>query len=179
MLHKRARLLKNKVLIPRLEKKELGLLFILILINIIPLVNSVTTSGKEEYIGDSPKKQQKSGGIVSLRGIHCWTQPENNLSSDIPDEIANVLSEAATILIANCPRVSAVMSWRTLVAITVEKGEAKGSLADRLKTVVKKVFFIHHYLNGQERFGLSEIKAHILSRLMRPFNPRIVSVPPP
>jgi ribosomal protein S27AE len=56
---------------------------------------------EEEYIGDSPKKQQKSGGVVSFRGIYWWPLPENNLSADIPKEIAKVFSEAATALIAN------------------------------------------------------------------------------
>jgi hypothetical protein len=93
---------------------------------------------EEEYIGDLPKKHQKAGGIMSFRGIHWWPLPENNLSPDIPDDIANVFSEAATALMANCPRASAVMSRRTLEAITVERGEAKGSLAERLKYLSEK-----------------------------------------
>jgi hypothetical protein len=93
---------------------------------------------EEEYWGDLPKNHQKSGGVISFRGLHWWPLPENNLSPDIPEEIANVFSEAATTLMANCPRASAVMSRRTLEAITVEKGEAKGSLAERLKNLSEK-----------------------------------------
>jgi hypothetical protein len=93
---------------------------------------------EEQWIGDSPKKEGNKGGIISWRGIHWWPLPETNLSSDIPNEIANAFSEANTALSTNCPRASAVMARRTLEAITVEKGETIGNLANRLDALNKK-----------------------------------------
>jgi hypothetical protein len=93
---------------------------------------------EEEWVGDAPKKKQKSGGVISHRGIHWWPLPETNLSADIPRLIADVFGEAAMALAANCPRASAVMARRTLEAVTVEKGEDKGTLAERLKALGSK-----------------------------------------
>lgn len=93
---------------------------------------------EEEWVGDSPKKKQTSGGVVSYRGIHWWPLPEVNLSTDVPGDISNVFGEAATTLAANCPRASVVMSRRTLEAITVEKGETNGTLAERLNILHSK-----------------------------------------
>jgi hypothetical protein len=87
---------------------------------------------EEQWIAENPKKKQNSGGIVSFRGIHWWPLPEAKLSPDVPANIASVFTEEVLTLSANCPRASAVMSRRTLEAITVEKGETKGSLAERL-----------------------------------------------
>ena len=93
---------------------------------------------EEEWIGDSPKKKAKSGGVVNYRGIHWWPIPEANLSSDIPEHISSVVAEAAGAIYANCPRASAVMSRRALEAICVDKGETKGVLADRLEALKTK-----------------------------------------
>jgi len=93
---------------------------------------------EEQWIGEHPKKKQQSGGIESFRGIHWWPLPEAKLSSDVPANIASVFAEAVLTLSANCPRASAVMSRRTLEAITVEKGEMKGSLAERLANLGTK-----------------------------------------
>lgn len=93
---------------------------------------------EEEWVGESPRKKQKAGGVVSFRGIHWWPLPQAHLSSDVPSDIANVFAEAVTALSANCPRASAVMSRRTLEAITVDKGETKGSLAERLNNLGTK-----------------------------------------
>jgi len=93
---------------------------------------------EEEWVGDSPAKQQKHGGTVTWRGIHWWPLPESNLSTDIPKNIADVFCEASMSLFANCPRASAVMSRRTLEAITVDKGETAGTLADRLLNLTKR-----------------------------------------
>jgi hypothetical protein len=93
---------------------------------------------EEQWVGENPKKKQKTGGLISFRGIHWWPLPEAQLSSDIPSDIANVFAEAVITLSANCPRASAVMSRRTLEAITVEKGETKGTLAERLNNLGTK-----------------------------------------
>lgn len=93
---------------------------------------------EEQWIGESPKNKQKAGGVISFRGIHWWPLPQAHLSSDIPLDIANVFAEAVITLSANCPRASAVMSRRTLEAITVEKGETKGSLAEKLANLGTK-----------------------------------------
>jgi len=93
---------------------------------------------EEEWVGDYPKKQAKQGGTVSYRGIHWWPIPEANLSSDIPNDIAGVIAEAAGAIYANCPRASAVMSRRALEAICVDKEETKGDLKSRLETLKDK-----------------------------------------
>jgi len=97
--------------------------------------NQGTVVVEEQWIGDEPKARNKSGGVISYRGIHWWPIPEARLSPDIPDEISGAFFEAVTTLMAKCPRASAVMTRRTLEAITVDKGETKGTLADRLDTM--------------------------------------------
>lgn len=93
---------------------------------------------EEEWVGDLPKKEQTQGGMISYRGIYWWPLPESNLSVDIPEEIRDAFAEANTCLLANCPRASAVMARRVLEAITVEKGETKGTLVERLNTLSSK-----------------------------------------
>lgn len=93
---------------------------------------------EEEWVGEAPKGQGGRGGIVTHRGVHWWPLPQNSPSNDIPKEIAEVYSEAVTALMANCPRASAVMSRRTLEAITESLGEANGTLAQRLAALSAK-----------------------------------------
>ena len=93
---------------------------------------------EEQWIGDKPRLEHKSGGHISFRGIHWWPLPEAMISNDVPSDIASAFSEAVTALMASCPRASAVMARRTLEAITVDKGEATGTLADRLKVLGAK-----------------------------------------
>ena len=93
---------------------------------------------EEEWVGDLPKKEMALEGLVTHRGIHWWPLPGTNLSEDIPKQIADVFSEAATALSANCPRASVVMTRRTLEAITVDKGETKGTLAERLNSLTQR-----------------------------------------
>lgn len=93
---------------------------------------------EEEWVGDTPKKQSKGGGYITYRGIHWWPLPDSNLSTDIPTSIAGVFVEASRCLASNCPRASAVMSRRTLEAITVDKGETAGTLAERLQALSRK-----------------------------------------
>ena len=90
---------------------------------------------EEQWVGEQPMAKQKAGGVVSYRGIHWWPLPEAKPSKDIPADIASSFAEAATCLYANCPRASAVMARRTLEAITADKGETKGTLADRLNAL--------------------------------------------
>jgi hypothetical protein len=93
---------------------------------------------EEQWVGDQPRGKQSGGGAISYRGIHWWPLPEMSPSTDIPSEIAGAFTEAATAFAANCPRASAVMARCTLEAITVEKGETKGSLAECLRVLATK-----------------------------------------
>ena len=93
---------------------------------------------EEQWIGEHPAKEGNFSGTVNFRGIHWWPLPGANLSTDIPDKIASVVSEAAGALYANCPRASVVMSRRALEAICVDKGETSGVLAARLDVLKSK-----------------------------------------
>jgi hypothetical protein len=78
-------------------------------------------------------KTGNGGGVITWRGIHWWPAADAQVSPDIPVRIAEVFQEAVRAMHAECPRASAVMSRRSLEAITVDKGETTGALADRLK----------------------------------------------
>lgn len=93
---------------------------------------------EEQFVGEHRAVERKGGGSVSYRGFHWWPLPNTQLSSDIPAEIADAFTEAVTALSANCPRAAGVMARRTLEAITVDKGETQGVLADRLKNLATK-----------------------------------------
>jgi hypothetical protein len=80
-----------------------------------------------------PKTGKPSGGVITWKGIHWWPAADTQMSADVPVTIAEVFQEAVRALHAECPRASAVMARRTLEAITVDKGETTGVLADRLK----------------------------------------------
>lgn len=88
---------------------------------------------EEQYFGEP--EPGRGGRLILHRGIHWWPLPSASRSQDIPPKIAEVYSEAQRALAANCPRAAAVMSRRTLEAVTVELGEASGPLAQRLKTL--------------------------------------------
>ena len=77
-------------------------------------------------------------GQISWRGIHWWPAVDTRLAEDVPGAIAEVFQEAVRALHAECPRASAVMARRTLEAITADKGETKGLLADRLSNLASK-----------------------------------------
>jgi len=78
-------------------------------------------------------KTGKGGGAISWRGIHWWPAADAHVSGDVPVQIAEVFQEAVRAANARCPRGAAVMARRTLEAITVDKGETTGVLAERLK----------------------------------------------
>ena len=78
------------------------------------------------------------GGAITWRGIHWWPAADAHISPDVPVQIAQVFQEAVRAMHADCPRAAAVMARRTLEAITVDKGETKGVLADRLKSLASK-----------------------------------------
>jgi hypothetical protein len=83
-------------------------------------------------------KTGKGGGAITWRGIHWWPAAEAQVSSDVPAQIAEVFQEAVRAMHAKCPRAAAVMARRTLEAVTVDKGETTGVLADRLKNLAAK-----------------------------------------
>lgn len=78
------------------------------------------------------------GGVITWRGIHWWPAADAHVSPDVPVRIAQVFEEAVRAVHANCPRASVVMARRTLEAVTVDKGETAGVLADRLKSLAVK-----------------------------------------
>lgn len=93
----------------------------------------------EERVQEPLKPGQRpTTAKVYYRGIHWWPLPEAHLSQDIPEEIASAFAEATSTLYAQCPRATVVMARRTLEAITADKGETKGTLADRLKALASK-----------------------------------------
>ena len=89
---------------------------------------------EEQHIGDRSWREDKElrGGVVTWRGIHWWPSAEAQISPDVPAEIAKVFQEAVRSQNAECPRAAAVMARRTLEAVTFDKGQTKGTLADRL-----------------------------------------------
>ena len=93
---------------------------------------------EQEYINETPSNKKQSGGYINYRGLFWWPFQGMNLSSDIPTEIQKTLQEAKITFSAQCYRASAVMSRRTLEAITVNKGESEGVLAKRIKNLITK-----------------------------------------
>lgn len=94
---------------------------------------------EEQWIGDHRAAEGiGQGGTVSWRGINWWPLPESELPSDVPEVIRGVFAEAAKCMYAGCPRASAVMARRALEAITVDKGEASGTLATRLAALASR-----------------------------------------
>ena len=101
---------------------------------------------EEQHTGDHSWRDgdqgRFAGGVITWRGIHWWPAPEARVSSDVPIEIADAFSEAVRAMHAKCPRAAVVMARRTLEAITVDKGETKGRLADRLRKLGSKGILI-------------------------------------
>jgi hypothetical protein len=93
---------------------------------------------EEQWVGDIPATKGRRSGYVSYRGFHWWPLPDTKLPESIPTEIAEAFAEAVKAIHAKCPRAAAVMARRTLEAITVDKGETKGTLSDRLKELGNK-----------------------------------------
>ena len=94
---------------------------------------------EEQFLDDhSWREKIGGGGTITWRGIHWWPAADADVSPDVPPDIAEVFGEAVRALHADCPRASAVMARRTLEAITVDKGETAGNLADRLKNLAGK-----------------------------------------
>ena len=97
---------------------------------------------EEKHTGDHSwrdgERGRYAGGVITWRGIHWWPAPEARVSSDVPIAIADAFREAVRAGHAKCPRAAVVMARRTLEAITVDKGETKGQLADRLTNLASK-----------------------------------------
>lgn len=93
---------------------------------------------EQEYVGDTPSYQKHSGGYINYRGLFWWPFQGMELSYEIPEAIQNILREAKITFSAQCYRASAVMSRRVLEAITVDKGESEGKLANRIKNLITK-----------------------------------------
>jgi len=76
---------------------------------------------------------KSGGGVLTWRGFHWWPSAEGHVSPDVPSRIGDVFLEGVRAMHAECPRAAAVMARRALEAITADKGETSGVLADRLK----------------------------------------------
>ena len=88
---------------------------------------------EEQWVGETPWHQGlEAGGVLTWRGVNWWPLPDTKLPADVPAPIAGVFAEAAKALAAGCPRASAVMARRTLEAITTNKGQTTGTLAQQL-----------------------------------------------
>lgn len=92
---------------------------------------------EERWVGEAPARRNNSG-TVSYRRVHWWPLPDAQPSPDIPPQIAEAFSEASTAMMAKCPRAAAVMARRTLEAVAEDKGETKGTLAQRLAALGSK-----------------------------------------
>ena len=88
---------------------------------------------EEQWIGDHKGKERQGGGEITWRGFHWWPLAGARLHASIPAAIKGAYNEGVLALAANCPRAAVVMARRTLEAITVDKGETAGTLAQRLQ----------------------------------------------
>ena len=95
---------------------------------------------EEQHIGGRSWREGRElrSGIHTWSGIHWWPAAETHVSTDVPIQIAEAFQEAVRAKHAECPRAAAVMARRTLEAITVDKGETKGRLTDRLNNLASK-----------------------------------------
>jgi hypothetical protein len=90
---------------------------------------------EEQWIGDHKATERQGGGTITWRGFHWWPLAGARSHAAIPQPIQSAFNEAVLALAANCPRAAAVMARRTLEAVTVNKGETTGSLAQRLNNL--------------------------------------------
>ncbi|OGS40923.1 MAG: hypothetical protein A3K77_08580, partial [Euryarchaeota archaeon RBG_13_31_8] len=93
---------------------------------------------EEEFIGGIPAREKHSGGSITWKGLFWWPFSNMNISHEIPSNISKILQEAKITYSAQCYKASAVMSRRTLEAITAEKGEDTGTLAKRIENLKAK-----------------------------------------
>lgn len=93
---------------------------------------------EEEFIGSIPATEKHSGGSITWKGLFWWPFSNMNISPEIPTHISKILQETKITYSAQCYRASAVMSRRTLEAITVEKGEDQDVLAKRISNLKAK-----------------------------------------
>jgi hypothetical protein len=93
---------------------------------------------EEKFVGGIPAREKLSSGSVTWKGLFWWPFSNMNISNEIPLDISKILLEAKITYSAQCYRASAVMSRRTLEAITVEKGEVNGRLAERIENLKAK-----------------------------------------
>lgn len=93
---------------------------------------------EEQWTGEYKSAESKGGGAVTWRGFHWWPLVGSSLHPSVPLPIASAFQEAVQALSANCPRAAAVMARRTLEAITRDKGETTGTLAQQLNNLATK-----------------------------------------
>jgi hypothetical protein len=95
---------------------------------------------EEQWTGKHRSVEQQGGGTISWKGFHWWPLVGASLHKAVPAFISSAFNEAVLALSANCPRAAAVMARRTLEAIATDKGEANGTLAQRLNNLSTKGF---------------------------------------
>lgn len=93
---------------------------------------------EERLIGDSKDPSEFKGGRITWNGLFWWPFLNIENSEEIPDQISSTLNESRITHAVKCYRSSAVMARRTLEAIAHDKGETKGTLANRLESLTKK-----------------------------------------
>jgi len=93
---------------------------------------------EENYL-DVDEQEKKARPFGYYRGIYHWPLATANVSSDVPDGIANVFAEAVQAVAARLPRAAAILARATLDAITLDKGEpANKPLAKRLENMATR-----------------------------------------
>lgn len=93
---------------------------------------------EEQWTGEHRSIERQGGGTISWKGFHWWPLVGASLHKAVPVSISSAFNEAVLALSANCPRAAAVMARRTLEAIATDKGEANGTLAQRLSNLSTK-----------------------------------------
>ncbi|MGO8905525.1 MAG: DUF4145 domain-containing protein [Solirubrobacteraceae bacterium] len=98
---------------------------------------------EEEWIGDHPAREGRSGGgTITWRGIHWWPPPgAADLDEAIPAGLRDSYAESMRALSARAPRAAAVMLRRTIEGLVKESGSetaqraVKARLADGLQVM--------------------------------------------
>lgn len=93
---------------------------------------------EEKWVGEEAARKQKTGGMVTFRGIHWWPLPGAVVQPDVPPAIASAYAEAVTCLSAGAWRAAAAMARRTLEGIAEDQGETKGDLRNRLNALAAR-----------------------------------------
>jgi hypothetical protein len=93
---------------------------------------------EEQFIDEKSIRDGIKAGKITWKGFFWWPFTSLKLNENVPENVQEILSEAKTTYSTKCYRASAVMSRRTLEAITNEKGETSGNLYKRINSLLEK-----------------------------------------